>query len=110
MQRAVAVLILLSLAVALPAQSVTISQTKLDELMAILQVLDQIPPKLDRLQTSFDTRTTALETGFAQYRQVVEEELLPRAKAQEKEIFWLKIGIGALAAALLGLGIYAVAK
>ena len=94
---------------ALSAQSVTISQAKLDELTGILQTymqatetlkttLDNSQKTIKSLQeslTNSQTQIDALQSGFDQYKQTVEGELLPKAKALESDVFWLKIGLGA---------------
>lgn len=85
---------LVLMATNLSAQSVTISQDKLNELIAILQDYGKITDNLQALSDSYDKRTTSLEAGFQAYKQVVDTELLPKAKAQETEIVWLKVGLG----------------
>ena len=117
MRKIAVCLVLILLASNLSAQSVTISQEKLDELLAILTTYGQIPPQLDKLgtqlkdlQTNFDQRINDLQTGFTAYKQVVDTELLPKAKAQETTIVWMEWGMGALAAVLAGVTVYTVLK
>lgn len=90
----VVVLLVLLLSIPLWGQSVTISQEKLNELIQILQqyntITQQLKTSLDNSQASI----SALQLGFNQYKQEVDAVLIPKAKAQEGEIFWLKIGVG----------------
>jgi cell division protein FtsB len=103
-------LVLILLASNLWAQSVTISQEKLDELMGILQTYMQETEKLSASLTSSEAQISDLQTGFAAYKQEVETVLIPKAKAQETTIVWMEWGMAALAAALAGVTIYAVLK
>lgn len=103
----VKVLLLLVAGVA-STQSLTISQAKLDELTGILQTymqatetlsisLENSQKTIKSLQeslTSSQTQIAALQSGFQTYRATVEGELIPKAKALESDVFWLKIGIG----------------
>lgn len=105
MRRCVVILLLLVAAGAW-AQSVTISQSKLDELTGILQDYVRIT---QQLQTSLDNsqkRIDALQVGLTQYENTVNQELLPKAKALEGEMFWLKVGTIALGALVAGESAY----
>ena len=87
-------LLVASIATATLAQSVTISQEKLDELMQILQQYNTITQQLKISLDSSQASISALQLGFNQYKQEVDTVLIPKAKAQESEIFWLKVGVG----------------
>lgn len=113
MRKISALLALLLLASSLSAQSVTISQAKWDELLAILATYGQIPPQLDKLgtqltdlQTSFGQRINDLQTGFDQYKQEVDTVLIPKAKTLESDVFWMKLGLGGLGILAVGEGAY----
>lgn len=105
-----AFLLALVLVVSLPAQSVTISQEQLQELIRIWEAYGQIAERLEASLKSSEKRIDALESGFGEYRAKVEEELLPKAKALERQVVFLKWGFGAALAAALVAGAIAVLK
>lgn len=96
----------------LPAQSVTISQDKLDELTAILKDYVTITQKLQVSLDSSQQQINVLQLGLTQYEGTVNGVLIPKAEALESQVFWLKVGIGVNlgidAAALIYLGGHAV--
>jgi len=97
------------LLVAQLALSVEISQDKLTELMSILKDYTTITKELsDSLQNS-KTQIDALQTGFDQYKETV-DILLQKAKRQECQIVWLKIGIVSAGVIAGGLATWALVK
>jgi len=89
----------------LSAQSVTISPTKLDELIQILLDYEQITDKLQQSLDNSETRINDLESGFGQYKKTVEEELLPRALALERKVVVLQVGFVVTAILAGGFGL-----
>ena len=97
------------LLVAQLALSVEVSDSKLRELTTILESYTTITKSLsDSLQNS-KIQIDALQTGFDQYKAMV-DLLLVKAKRQEREIVWMKVGIGISLASAVGLGIWALVK
>lgn len=119
MRSVVAILLFSCLAIGLSAQSATISKEKLDELIQLLAVYGQIPPQLDKLgsrlddlgsqleaqgtkladlRTSLDQRTSDLQSGFDQYKKVVDTEIMPRLERDERTLAvqswttWIAVG------------------
>jgi hypothetical protein len=107
MRRIAAVVVLLL--VAQLALSVEVSEAKLAELIKILESYTTITKELSDSLNGSKTRIADLETGYAQYKATV-DVLLTKAKRQECEAVWLKVGIGVSLASALGLGLYAVLK
>ena len=106
MRRIAAVVVLLL--VAQLALSVEVSEAKLAELIAILTSYETVTKELSISLQNSQTQIDDLRTGFAQYKETV-DVLLVKAKRQECEIVWLKVGIGvSLAAAVIGLSIHLV--
>jgi hypothetical protein len=86
MRRIVVVLLCLALMAGLSAQSVTISNSKLDDLAKILADYVSITKELQALSKSSATSISDLQTGLSLYEKVVDQELVPKAKAQETTI------------------------
>ena len=86
------------LLVAQLALSVGVSDSKLTELIMILERYSLITEKLSDSLINSETRIADLQTGFQAFEETV-DLLLAKAKRQEREIVWLKVGIGVSLAA-----------
>ena len=84
-------ILMLLLTVNLSAQSVTVSQSKLDVLTQILTEYETIVPELQALSTDLKQRTSSLESGFDQYKKTVDETLVPKALKLEADVKQLKL-------------------
>jgi uncharacterized phage infection (PIP) family protein YhgE len=102
-------MVLALLLVAQLALSVEVSEAKLAELITILERYSTITEKLSVSLTNSETRINDLQTGFDQYKATV-DVLLEKAKRQECQIIWLKVGIGVSLGAAVGLGLWAALK
>jgi hypothetical protein len=91
------------------ALSVEVSQDKLQELISILTSYETITKELSISLQSSKTRIDDLQIGYDQYRKTV-DTLLVKAKRQECELVWLKVGIGVSLASAVGLGVWAAVK
>ena len=106
MRRIGVLLVLLLLAGGLSAQSVVISQDKLDELTKILASYMQITEKLSASLTNSEKRINDLETGFTAYKQIVDLELIPKAKALERQVGIIRIGVWTFGIIAAGEAVY----
>ena len=91
MRRAVAILIML-----LATQSAIsreVSDQQLIELTQILQSYTTITSEMQTLQKDSTKRIDDLQNGFKEYKEIVDTQLIPRAKMLETEVFWLKLGL-----------------